>query len=177
MNKNTPLTRALTLTGTVLVLLPVALPVLFAGIFLLFRGRFLLDFLMPAELFFSVLGGAVLLFLAAVRVRQDYKRIGWLTAGGIAALGVSLAVAQLTGLDDAGMDEKGGIKILVIGMIIVYDLAVAAVGVMGIILLRKLFRDSRTVPAEEDETAEESVGEDQPEDVTEDQIEEDDERT
>ncbi len=169
MNKNTPLTRALTLTGTVLVLFPVAAPVLFAVITLIFRGRFLLDFLMPAELFFGVLGGAVLLFLAAVRVKQDYKRIGWLTAGGIVVLGAALAIAQFAGLDNVGMDESGSLKFLVLGMIAVYDLAVAAVGVSGIILLRKLFRDSRAVEAAEDEETDE--------DGEEDQIEEEDERT
>jgi len=69
MEKNTVITKILVIAGLILVWLTVLTPIILAVAALFVMGRFLLDYMMPAEMFAAALGGAILLFLAAVRVK------------------------------------------------------------------------------------------------------------
>jgi hypothetical protein len=138
MRKTDNLTKGLAVVGTTLVWLPLLAPVLFSALLLISAGRFLSDFLMPAELFPVGLPGAVLLFWAAVRARSRVRLIGW-------SLGIAVALhvggqmlAEVTGLASGAREAAGLWFVVVLGCIAGYALALLAVGLGGIALLRAL---------------------------------------
>ena len=140
MQKRDVLTKILAIVGTILVGLPVVAPIVF-GLLRLFRGAsFLVDYLMPAELGFLVLAGALMLLWAAIRVRAYIKWIAW--SIGLAFLLVVGAqwLAVVTGLADGSIQPGGWEMALVTGGIIAYDLAVISLLVAGIQLIRKVFK-------------------------------------
>jgi hypothetical protein len=125
--------------------------VVITGSVLLGRGEFHVDYLIPAELFPVFLGGGLLLLWATIRAKRYRLWIG----AGLGAVGVLIvsgqAIALLTGLA-TGETERGGWQwALVLGAIILYDLAVVAVGVGGILLILKIFKNgTNTSPQTED---------------------------
>ena len=140
MEKQSLLTRMLAIVGSVLVWLPLVAPLLFGLIRLIAGGPFRFDFLMPAELFPVVLVGALLLIWAAARA-HSYRA---LIAGG-AGLAVVLlvggqALAVVTGLASGATEPQGISWALVVIALVLYIVAVMAVGVGGILLLRRLFK-------------------------------------
>ena len=140
MQKRDALTKILAIIGTIFVGLPVVAPIVF-GLLRLLRGApFMVDFLMPAELGFLVLAGALMLLWAAIRVRAYIKWIAW--SIGIAILLVVGAqwLAVVTGLADGSTPAGGWESAVVYGGIIGYDLTVISIFVAGILLIRKLFR-------------------------------------
>ncbi|NTW09001.1 MAG: hypothetical protein HGA28_05480 [Anaerolineaceae bacterium] len=144
MHKKNVLTKILAIAGTILVWLPVIALVVITGSVLLRRGEFHVDYLIPAELFPVFLGGGLLLLWAAIRAKRYRLWIG----AGLGAVGVLIvtgqAIALLTGLA-TGETERGGWQwALVLGAIILYDLAVIVVVVGVILLIRLLFRKSTT---------------------------------
>ena len=134
------LIRILAIVGTVLVWFPIVAPILLSVAFLVRVGRFGLDYLMPAELFPIVLVGAALLIWAAVRARSRRKLIIWGLAIAVALLVGSQALAVVTGLASGATEPAGVWWVLVVAGIIGLDLAVIALGVGGILLLRDLRR-------------------------------------
>lgn len=138
-NKGT-LTKLLAIAGTVLVWFPILAPILLTTIFFIQEQIFRFDYLMPAELGLFAFGGGILLVVAAIRARSHVKLIGW--GLGIAFVMVvgGQAIAVATGLAD-GTTEPGGWQwVLVLGSLIAYTVAVVAVGVGGILLVRNLFQ-------------------------------------
>ena len=57
MEKNARRTKFLAITGTVLVLFPVAAAIFFSAARLIRGGPFMIDYLLPGELFFVILLG------------------------------------------------------------------------------------------------------------------------
>jgi hypothetical protein len=140
MKNRDVLTRILAIVGTLLVWLPLLAPVLLGLAALVTRHRFLLDYLMPAELFPLVLVGAGLLLWAAVRRRRFRSLIGWGLGSAVLLLVGSQALAELTGLAD-GRTEPGGWQwALVLAGLAGYILAVLVIAVGGVLLLRDLFK-------------------------------------
>lgn len=139
MGKRDAFTKILAWVGSGLVWFPVLAPFLFgfAAMFRLERFRF--DYLMPAELFLLVLAGGGLLLWSASRARLDRKLIGWglVTAMGILILGQLLAF--FTGLASGTRQPVGFWWILVVMTLAAYSLAVVAIGVGGVKLLRGLY--------------------------------------
>ena len=138
MGKKDLLTKILAIVGTVLAWFPILAPILLSIAALIQRGRFLFDYLMPAELFPFALAGGGLLLWASLRARS---RRGWI-GGGLGAAILLLfgtqGIAVVTGLA-SGETETGGWQwALVIGALILYILALIALGVGGILLLRDL---------------------------------------
>jgi len=141
-NKGT-FTKILAIAGTVLVWFPILAPVLISIIFFVQEGVFRLDYLMPAELFLFGLGGGLLLLWAAIRARSQRGLIGWglgITAGLLVG-GQALAVA--TGLASGETEATGWPWALVIGSLIAFIMALIAVGVGGILLLKDLFKPKK----------------------------------
>jgi lipid-A-disaccharide synthase-like uncharacterized protein len=140
MRKTNALTNGLAVLGTVLVWCPLLAPIFFSVMFLI-RARLLrFDYLMPAELFPVGLLGGVLLLWAAVRARSRVRLIGW--GLGIAAglLVGGQVLATVTGLASGATEPAGWWPALVLLSLAAYSLALLAVGVGGIGLLRDLFR-------------------------------------
>ncbi len=99
MKKTNTLTKVLAVTGTVLVWLPIVAPLVFAVVALATRGRFLLDYLMPAELFPVAFVGGALLVWAAWRARLRRRLIGW----AFVLMPVLLIASQGLAVDRAGL--------------------------------------------------------------------------
>lgn len=141
-NKGT-LTKILAITGTVLVWFPLLAPVLLSVVLFVQVGMFRMDYLMPAELFPVALGGGLLLLWAAIRARSRRAVIGWGLGIAVGLLFGSQALAVVTGLASGETEATGWQWALVLGSLIVYILALIAVGVGGILLLKDLYRPKK----------------------------------
>ncbi len=133
------LTKILAISGTILVGLPVVAPIVFSLFRLVQSGRFMFDYLMPAELGLLVLGGAALLIWAAIRAHSRVKFIVW--SAGLAVFTVvgGQALAVVTGLADGSTPESSPWMAIVLSLIIAYDLLVMLLFVVGCLLCRDVF--------------------------------------
>jgi len=134
------LTKILAVAGTVLVWFPILAPILFSVISLTSDGIFRFDYLMPAELFPAVLIGGGLLLWAALRAHSHWKLIGWGFGIAVALLFGGQMLAVVTGLASGVTGPAGLWWVLVLGTLVVYSLALVAIGVGGVMVLRDLFK-------------------------------------
>jgi len=136
-------TKILAILGTALVWFPLLAPVLIGVVFFINTRTLRFDFLMPVELFMVALIGGGLLIWAALRARSHWRLIGW--GLGIAAglLVGSQALAELTGLASGEIEPAGWVGALVLASLVVYSLAIVAIGIGGLLLLRDLFKPPR----------------------------------
>jgi hypothetical protein len=147
MEKRGLLTKILAVVGTVLVWLPVLAPFLFSAFHFARTGRFLLDYLMPAELFLVVLAGGGMLLWAALRARSQRALIAGGLGAAVALLAAGQALAVATGLASGEMEPTGFWWALVVASLALYIAAVIAVGVGAVLMLRELFRTERLTAA------------------------------
>ena len=140
MKNQTVLTKTLAVVGNILGWFPILAPIVLAFTALFTRGRFLLDFLMPAELFPIALAGALLLLWASVRAHSHLKLIAWGLGIAILLLVGSQAIAVATGLASGATEPSGFWFILVLTIFFGFIAALIAVDVGGLLLLRDLFR-------------------------------------
>jgi hypothetical protein len=136
------LTKILAIAGTVLVWFPILAPILLTIMGLVGRGRFHFDYLMPAELFPSALLGGLLLLWAAIRARSHRGLIGWGLGVAAGLLIGGQALAAVTGLASGATEPGGWQWALVLGSLVLYALAIIAMGVGGALLLLRLFKPS-----------------------------------
>ncbi|HNT54192.1 MAG TPA: hypothetical protein PKG95_05730 [Anaerolineaceae bacterium] len=141
MEKKNTFTKILAIAGTVLVWLPILFMVVTCIVGSIQRSKFLCDYLLPAELMGVVFIGAALLIWAAIRARTRLKLIGWSLGVGLALLGSGLLTTQLTGLASGRIENEGLPFLAVAAMLIGYDLAVIALGISGILLIKALYRN------------------------------------
>ncbi len=134
-HKTRRLNRFLAIGGDVLVWFPIAAALVFAVINLISSGKFMIDYLFPAELGLGVLIGGAALVWAAIRSRSRVKWICWSLGVGVALLLGSQAVAMATGLASGAIEPVGWQFALTIGMLLGYDLCVILLGVGGILLI------------------------------------------
>ena len=145
MGRTGVVNKLLAIAGTVLSWLPLVAPLVLAFIALFTRGRFLLDYLMPAEVFPVALAGGVLLLIAAFRMHARRGLIGGALALAIFMLFGFQALAMALGLDSGEHQPEGWRFAVVIAGVVIYILALVAVGVGGVLLLRELFKGATTV--------------------------------
>jgi hypothetical protein len=138
MKENGILTRILAIVGTVLAWFPIFAPVLFSIAEILRGGVLRFDYLMPAELFPVALVGGGLLLWAALWARSRRGLIGWSLGIAIGMLVGSQMLAVVTGLASGRTEPTGWWWALVLASIVVYTLALAAIGFGGVLLLRDL---------------------------------------
>ena len=140
MQKKDTFTRGLAIVGTVLACIPILMTLLTSLASPFIAGRFLMDYLMPAELGLFALGGALLLLWAAFRAHSRRGLIGGTLGFAVIMLVGSQAIAVVTGLA-SGETEIGGWQwAVVLGMLVLYIVAVIVIDVSGILLSRDLFR-------------------------------------
>ena len=139
MKKRQRLTLLLAITGTALVWLPILAPLFFALGSLTRARRFHFDYLMPAELFPLVLAGGLALIWAAIRARTQRKLIGWSFGFALGMPFVGQLLAMATGLASGETEPSGWPWALVLASLGLYALAVAVMGVGGLLLVKDLF--------------------------------------
>jgi hypothetical protein len=147
MEERGMLTKILAIVGTALVWFPILAPVLLSVVLLAKERMFRIDYLMPAELFLFALVGGGLLIWAALRARLRWRLIGWGLGIAVGLLVGSQALAEVTGLASGETEPVGLWWALVLTSLVVYSLALVAMGVGGLFLLRAVVKTSRT-PAE-----------------------------
>ena len=143
MEKKNAFTKILAIVGTVLAWFPILAPVLLSLILFIGEGRFLLDYLMPAELFPFALAGAILLLWAGLRARSHWKLIAWGLGIAVGLLVGSQALAVVTGLASGATEPVGVWWILVLASLAIFTLGLVTIGVGGILLLRDLFKPAQ----------------------------------
>ena len=144
MRKTNAFTKILAVGGTILAWIPVLAPIFFMLASLIGRGGFHLDYLMPAELFPLFLVGGLLLLWAAVRAKRHTWLVGFSFVAAIVLPVGGQALAVATGLASGATEPGGWQWALVLGAIIIYDLAVIMVGVGGILLIKELLLNVKT---------------------------------
>lgn len=140
MDRNTLLTKILAVAGTVLTALPLLLPLIFGLMKVLSGGRFLVDFLMPAELFLVVLAGGGLLVWAAVRALRRITWMTWSLSVAVCSLALSMGLAVISGLANGEIEPQGAAWGVTLAALVVYLLAVLSLAVNGVLLARDVFR-------------------------------------
>lgn len=143
MKNRDTLTKILAVVGTVLVWFPIVAPILFGVAAFVSRGRFLLDYLMPAELFPVALAGSLLLLWAGLRSRSHWKWIAWGMGIAVALLVGGQVLAVATGLATGEIEPTGIWWILVLASLAIFTLGLIIVGIGGILMLRDLFQSPR----------------------------------
>lgn len=140
--------RVMAIVGAVLVWLPIAAPLVLGVAMWIRRGRLLVDFLMPAELFPLILAGGALLLTAALLTRQRRALVAGLLGGAVALLVGSQGIAVATGLASGRNEPTGWRLTAVLGPLALFIAAVVALGVVGVLLAREL-RGERPAAAHE----------------------------
>jgi len=128
------------IAGTLLAWTPAAFTVFVSVIGTIREGRFLFDYLMPAELALFALAGGVLLLWAAKRTRTKLKWIGTSFVTELFFLGSILVIPSVTGLASGETEPAGAPFIAVIICLVLFILAQIFVGIGGILLWKDLYR-------------------------------------
>ena len=141
MSRKAGFTKVLAILGGALVWLVLLSPLFFWLAFTIRSGRFdlaHLDYLMPAELFLVALVGGGLLIWAAIRARRRVVWLGSALVVAILALVGMQGLAVVTGLAHGETQPGGWEWGLVLGVLGIYTLALAGLGIGGIVLLGEL---------------------------------------
>lgn len=136
-------TKILAVTGTIFVWFPILAPILLTTIFFIQEHIFRFDYLMPAELGLFAFGGGILLLIAAIRMHSHLKLIGWGLGIALVMIVGGQALAVVTGLADGSTEIGGWQWMLVLGSLIIYTIAIVAIGVGGVLISRDLFRSGK----------------------------------
>jgi len=100
-----------------------------------------MDYFIPAELFFLVLTGALLLIWAAALARLYLKPISWTLGVALAALAGSQGIAMATGLGTGEREATGFWFVFVIIVYALYVIGVILLFILGILFSRALLRE------------------------------------
>ena len=140
-NKNkVHLNRILAFIGTIFLFIPILFPILLSILHLLATGRFLFDYLIPAELFFLVIAGTLILLIASIRSEIYRKSVIALTIIIITTLPLAQMIAVLTGLANGDMEPVGWRLYLVLMFLGIYTISILIQGIYGIRLIKALFK-------------------------------------
>jgi hypothetical protein len=140
MGKTDILTKILAISGSALVWLTILLPVILGAIHMIRAGRFVFDFLIPAEIFPAPLLGSLLLLWAAVRARRRRAAIGWWLAAVIGFLGLVQALAEVTGLASGETGVGSWQGVLVIALFGLFWAALLVIALGGLLLAHDVFK-------------------------------------
>jgi len=151
MKTKATLAKVFAIAGTALIWLPVLFMFLTAVIGSISRKMLLFDYLMLAELFFVVLAGAVLLIVAGILSKTLTKWFVWSAVAAVLMLAGSQLTAVVSGLAHGDREPVGFIFGLVIGMIVLYNLLVIGIGILGILLIKRLYL-KKELPQQQFET-------------------------
>ncbi|MEJ5256819.1 MAG: hypothetical protein WHS64_01060 [Fervidobacterium sp.] len=117
-------------------------PAFFSIVALIQMGRFLFDFLMPAELFLVFLVGAILLLFVSIRTKHYVKQIGFGLLLAVILLFGGQGIAVISGLASGEREFGDWVTVLVMVMILLYIFAIIEIEIFGFYLLRKMNSNS-----------------------------------
>ncbi|HSL46153.1 MAG TPA: hypothetical protein VK897_22150 [Anaerolineales bacterium] len=143
MEEKNTLTKVLAIAGTVLVWFPILAPILLSILLFATQGRFLFDYLMPAELFLFALAGSGLLLWATLRAHSHVKFIAWGLGMAVFMLSGVLWFAEATGLASGEAEPTGWLWGIATTGLALYSLGLMIMGTGGALLLQDLFKKQR----------------------------------
>ncbi|MFA0815250.1 MAG: hypothetical protein ACC608_05630 [Anaerofustis sp.] len=145
MKRNPILAKLFALVGTILTAGPIVFMFATGIVGSVMRKQLMMDYLIPAELFIAVLSGALLLLIAALMTHTCVKSIAWGFGIAVAAFVATMLYTMLSGLASGDIEPNGMAFVFALVGIIAYDLAVAELGVAGIVLCSKLLTKKRSI--------------------------------
>ena len=140
MIKKDVFSKGLAVVGTLLAWFPILATIVITVIGFASSGIFRYDYLMLAEFFLPALIGGGLLVWAALRARSRRAVIGWSLGTAAVSLFGAQALAVVSGLASGDAQPVGLPWVLVLSLIGIYTLALLAIAVGGVLLLRDLFQ-------------------------------------
>jgi len=152
MNKKqrSVLTKIFTISGTLMLWAPILFMFVTAIVGSIMRKALLFDYLMLAEMFPIVALGLVLLVLASLLSGTFRKWFGWGSVAALVTLSCGQIFASVSGLASGALAENGAAFAVVIVSIVIYNIIVVALAILGILLIRRLFRkEADAAPAAE----------------------------
>lgn len=132
-------TKTLTVSGTLLVWIPIAFTVFTSIVGTVVTGMFRLDYLMPAELGLFAVAGAVLLILAGFRSGLRRKLIGVSSVLAAFFFGACIVIAEISGMASGRTEAAGMPFMMAILMLALYAASLIGIGAGGILLWKDLF--------------------------------------
>ena len=136
------LTKIFAISGTLMLWAPILFMFVTAIVGSIIGKALLFDYLMLAELFPIVALGLVLLVLAGLLSRTFRKWFGWGSVAALVTRSCGVIFASVSGLASGALAENGGALAVVIACIVIYNIIVIALAILGILLIRRLFRKS-----------------------------------
>ncbi len=138
IGKRDKLTKILAIGGTIILWLPFAFMIITSIFGSIASGRFLMDYLIPAELFPVVIVGGLLLLWVSIRSKLMRKSIIIDFIVAVASFFGIQAIAVLSGLAYNLAAVGGFYWGLIIAVLVLYTLAALGLAIGGILLIRKL---------------------------------------
>jgi hypothetical protein len=145
MGKKLLLSKILAIAATVLLLFPI-LFMLFTGVVgSIQRIQLLMDYMLPAELGFAVIAGAIGLLVAAILAKKYVKCVVWTLVATVVLIAGCTGLAAASGLASGRVSETEipGVLAVVMGSLIAYDVAVTLLGVLALLLTIALFKKTK----------------------------------
>jgi hypothetical protein len=127
-------TKILASVGGVMVWFPLLAPFITSAVTLVRAGRLWFDYLLPGELFPVAFFGGLLLLWAAIRARARRLWIGLSLGLAVVFLVAGQGLAMVSGLASGSANPTGWAWPLVLISLAVYALALAVLGVGGVLL-------------------------------------------
>jgi len=137
MKNKSLISKIIAITGTILVWIPIIAPVLLTIIFLIIKGRFAFDFLMPMELIFLVIIGAILLIISSIIMKFKWKIIGISLGTIISIFILGQFIAEITGIASGETEMTSTLYFIMITFVIIYIISLIILGISGIKLVKK----------------------------------------
>lgn len=131
--------------GIVLVFFPLIAPIVLSLIYLAQEGQFMLDYLMPAEIYPFALFGTLLLIVIAAKTKIKFRELLWTFILGILMLVGLQVFALVTGVANGDTPFEGFYANMLLSMLVLFILCQIALGVFGIILFR-ILRNRNNLP-------------------------------
>jgi len=134
------ISKIIAITVTIFDWITIIASVSFTIIFLIIKGKFAFEFLMPMELIFCVIIGAILLIIASIIMKFKWKIIG-ISLGTIISIFILVQfIAEITGI---ALGEAGTTPLLyfiMITFVIIYIISLIILCISGINLVKKLLK-------------------------------------
>ncbi|MCX5775852.1 MAG: hypothetical protein NTV44_05825 [Firmicutes bacterium] len=141
MSRKILLEKILAIAGSALMLVPVCFTVFISFMGIISGSGYNFDYLLPAELFPFALAGMILLILAAF-FAKTFRRAIFGCSGAIAVIFIAgIIYLQVSGVA-SGATEPTALTIgLTIALMAVYSLLTVLIGIFGILLTIKTFKN------------------------------------
>ena len=126
--------------GSFLSLLPSFLTIIVSLAHFVKSGKFLFDYLIPAELFPAPMTGAFLIAMAALMEQLNIKRLSSAFITMIVSLATALGIAYFSGMSSGARAAQGLPFIAAVVFIALYSISTIWVGYEGVRIARKLIK-------------------------------------